>query len=88
MVNFQDAVPHLPPRINGFWRPSWEVWQQPSDEDGGSRYWLCEGQENLGCSDQAYSPGREVLLLPYFVNQLGVAQHLGPYVNVTLVLSD
>jgi hypothetical protein len=82
MVNFRDTVPHVPPRDWGYWRPSFEVWQLYDDKNH-RRYWLCGGQENVDCSDQIYSRGRELVLMSNFIFQFGVPEHLGPYVNVT-----
>lgn len=42
MVNFADHVPHLPPRLWGYWHSSGEVWSLPDPE----MFWLCGGQEN------------------------------------------
>lgn len=42
MINFNDDVPHVPPRDWGFQQSSGEVWIL----QGGTTYESCSGQEN------------------------------------------
>lgn len=95
MVNFADHVPHLPPRLWGYWHSAGEVWSLPDPEI----YWLCGGQENpvrqllryenviqltcQACSLSLETPEHEIELVKSFIDLLGVPEHLGPYAGVT-----
>jgi predicted lipase len=47
MVNYDDMVPHLPPKALNFVHSSGEVWSKRNDSD-----WVwCRGQDNDDCSD-------------------------------------
>lgn len=60
MVNFADHVPHLPPRLWGYWHSEGEVWSLPDPE----MFWLCGGQENPVCqfSDPDSNVGTKLMI--------------------------
>ncbi|RSH95317.1 hypothetical protein EHS25_000404 [Saitozyma podzolica] len=78
MINFNDDVPHVPPRDWGFQQSSGEVWIL----QGGTTYESCSGQENSQCSDSLESGLDEVALVASFVNDMDSSEHRGPYAGV------
>ena len=68
VVNFNDDVPHLPPRPLGYQQSSNEVWI----EANGVTYEFCDGQENpvrqLGVEER-----RGQSLSAELLGQLGIA---------------
>ncbi|WVQ81503.1 hypothetical protein IAT38_003627 [Cryptococcus sp. DSM 104549] len=97
LVNFNDDVPHVPPREWGFRQSSNEIWIHAD----GTTYTACSGQENSflsgprrslltcvsalkQCSDSLETPFGEIALVASFVSSLDLVAHLGPYAGVTI----
>ncbi|EIW67033.1 hypothetical protein TREMEDRAFT_64900 [Tremella mesenterica DSM 1558] len=79
LINFNDDVPHVPPRPWHFRQSSGEIW---ISEDG-KTYVSCDGQENIHCSDSLETPLGELALVASFLDGLDLPRHLGPYSGVT-----
>ncbi|KAL1412036.1 hypothetical protein Q8F55_003033 [Vanrija albida] len=78
MVNFNDVVPHLPPKDWGWRHSSNEVW---IPKLGGPELRLCSGQENVKCSD---SLNFGFALISSFIKYADKEVHSGPYAGVMI----
>lgn len=78
IVNFNDPVPHLPPKDWGWRQSSNEVW---IPQVGGPELRLCTGQENTKCSD---SLNFGFALITSLIQYMDADVHSGPYAGVML----
>lgn len=78
MNNFNDIVPHLPPRALDYRHYGHEVY---ITSWGGQEYISCEGQEDKKCAGRFLEPGQ---LFASLIPNMDAIVHSGPYAGVMM----